>query len=106
MSWASYAKLPYHLSVNHSAGQYVDGMAHTNGVESFWALLKRGYYGTYHKASPRHLQRYVDEFAGRHNLRPLDTELRMIVMVQQMAGKVLRFRTLAPRRPRQLWLPL
>ena len=72
---ASYAKLPYHLSVNHSAGQYVDGMAHTNGVESFWALLKRGYYGTYHKASPRHLQRYVDEFAGRHNLRPLDTEL-------------------------------
>ena len=103
---ASYAKLPYHLSVNHSAGQYVDGMAHTNGVESFWALLKRGYYGTYHKASPRHLQRYVDEFAGRHNLRPLDTELRMIVMVQQMAGKVLRFRTLAPRRPRQLWLPL
>ena len=39
-------------------GQYVDGMAHTNGVESFWSMLKRGYHGTYHYMSPKHLWTY------------------------------------------------
>ena len=48
-------------------------MAHINGIESFWALLKWGYYGTYHKMSTKHLQHYVDEFVGRHNARHLDT---------------------------------
>jgi transposase-like protein len=52
-----------HYSVKHSVGEYVDGMAHTNGIESFWALLKRGLYGTYHNVSKKHLQRYVNEFA-------------------------------------------
>lgn len=51
-----------HHSVKHSVREYVDGNAHTNGVESFWALLKRGLYGTYHNVSKKHLQRYVDEF--------------------------------------------
>ena len=50
----------------------MDGMAHVNGVESFWALLKRGYYGIYHRMSPRHLLRYIDEFSGRHNPAKLD----------------------------------
>ena len=44
-------------------------MAHTNGIESFWAMLKRGYHGTFHHLSAKHLQRYIDEFATRHNLR-------------------------------------
>lgn len=56
-----------HYSVNHSAKQFVDGMAHTNGIESVWAVLKRGFYGTYHQFSRKHLQRYVDEFAYRLN---------------------------------------
>ena len=51
-----------HHSVKHSSNEYVDGVAHTNGVESFWALLKRGLYGTYHNVSKKHLQRYVNEF--------------------------------------------
>ena len=57
-------------------------MVHTNGIESFWALLKRGYIGTYHKMSVKHLHRYVTEFAGRHNVRSLDT-------IQQMAALAL-----------------
>lgn len=56
-----------HQSVKHSANEYVDGIAHTNGVESFWALLKRGVYGTYHFVSTKHLQRYVNEFCFRSN---------------------------------------
>jgi|ERR1039458_7830937 transposase-like protein len=56
-----------HRTVNHSAKEYVDGMAHTNGIESVWAVLKRGHYGTYHHFSLKHLQRYVDEFAFRLN---------------------------------------
>ena len=56
-----------HRVVNHSAKQFVDGMAHTNSIESVWALLKRGFYGTYHQFSRKHLQRYVDEFSYRLN---------------------------------------
>ncbi len=58
-----------HESVNHSAGEYARDMAHTNGIESFWATLERGHKGTFHKFSRKHLQRYVDEFSGRHNTR-------------------------------------
>ncbi len=57
-----------HYSVNHSAKEYVNGMAHTNGIESFWALLKRGLYGTYHNVSRKHLHRYVNEFALKVNV--------------------------------------
>lgn len=72
-----YARLPRHRSVNHSRGQYVDSACHTNGIESFWAIFKRGHYGTYHQMSPRHLHRYIAEFCGRHNTRSLDTADRM-----------------------------
>lgn len=64
----SYLGVPYnHLVVNHSAKQFVDGMAHTNGIESVWAVLKRGFYGVYHQFSKKHLQRYVDEVTYRLN---------------------------------------
>ena len=56
-----------HKVVCHSAKEYVNGMAHTNGIESVWALLKRGFYGTYHQFSQKHLQRYVDEVSFRLN---------------------------------------
>ena len=80
-----------HKSVKHSVGQYVDDMAHTNGMESFWAMLKRGYHGTYHKMSPKHLDRYCNEFAGRHNIRELDTLEQMKEVVRQMNGRVLTY---------------
>lgn len=56
-----------HLTVCHSAGEYVNGQASTNGIESFWALLKRGYYGTHHWWSVKHTHRYVAEYAYRQN---------------------------------------
>ena len=83
-----------HESVRHSAKEYVDGMAHTNGIESFWSMLKRGYHGVYHQMSRKHLQRYVNEFAGRHNLRPMDTITQMESMVNGMDGKRLRYKDL------------
>ena len=62
-----------HETVKHSAREYVHGMAHTNGIESHWAMLKRGYVGVYHQMSAKHLPRYVAEFEGRHNSRSNDT---------------------------------
>ena len=76
-----------HEAINHSVGEYVRGMAHTNGIESFWSMLKRGYQGTFHHFSEKHLDRYVGEFAGRHNIRPLDTIDMMGHMVRKMDGK-------------------
>ena len=80
--------------VRHGAKEYVSGMAHTNGIESFWSMLKRGYVGTYHKMSTKHLNRYVDEFAGRHNARPLDTIDQMGQIAAGLVGKRLRYRDL------------
>ena len=67
---------------------------HTTGIESFCALLKQGYYGTYRRMSFKHLQRYVNEFAGRHNVRPLDTIEQMNAIVVWMERKQLRYRDL------------
>ena len=83
-----------HESVNHSVGEYVRRQAHTNGIESFWAALKRGYHGTFHHISPKHLHRYVDEFATRHNMRPRDTIDMMSETVARMDGKRLTYRDL------------
>ena len=62
-----------HESVRHSVAEYVRGMAHTNGIESFGSMLKRAHKGTFHKLSAKHLQRYVNEFAGRRGIRNADT---------------------------------
>ena len=88
---AAYRGLANHEAVHHSVGEYVNGQAHTNGIESFWSMLKRGYHGTYHRMSPKHLDRYVDEFAGRHNDRPLDTEAQMRHTARAMFGKHLPY---------------
>ena len=72
-------------------------MAHTNGIESFWSLLKRGYHGTFHHMSEKHLNRYVTEFAGRHNSRNADTVDMMGQMAKGMVGKRLMYRELVAR---------
>lgn len=89
-----YRSFPNQEGVRHSVGEFVRGQAHTNGVESFWSLLKRGYVGTFHKLSPKHLQRYVDEFSGRHNIRTRDTLDQMRCVLRNMVGKRLRYQDL------------
>ena len=87
----AYNGMVNHVTVKHSAGQYVEGEVHTNGLESHWSMFKRGIIGTYHHISPKHTERYAVEFAGRHNNRPLDTEDQMAVMAKGADGKRLRY---------------
>ncbi len=85
-----------HKTVNHSAKEYVNGMAHTNGIESVWAVLKRGYNGTFHNISTKHLARYVDEFAFRLNEGnvEVDTVDRMSALAGKVGGKRLTYKEL------------
>ena len=80
-----------HESVRHSSGEFVRGEVHTNGIESFWAMLKRAHKGTYHKISEKHMDRYVTEFSGRHNVRRMDTDEQMRALVSGMRGRRLRY---------------
>jgi len=87
-----------HHVVCHSA-EYVNGMAHTNGIESFWALLKRGFHGTHHHMSAKHIGRYVNEFSGRHNTRGYDTIDQMSCIMHGMLNKQLRYKDLIAGSP-------
>lgn len=80
-----------HESVKHSHGEYVRGEVWTNGMESFWAMFKRGFQGVYHRMSAKHLQAYVDEFASRHRMRDDDTLEQMTHVVAGMVGKRLTY---------------
>ena len=92
---AAYEGIPNpHESVQHSVSEYVNGMAHTNGIESFWSMLKRAHKGTFHKISPKHLQRYVTEFAGKHNIRESGTLAQMRDTVARLVGRNLLYRDL------------
>ena len=66
--------------------------AHVNGIESFWALLKRSYHGIFHQFSKKHLVRYVSEFAARYKIRELDTLAQMVFVARGMLGKRLRYK--------------
>lgn len=87
-----------HETVKHSAAEYVryleGATVHTNGVESFWSMLKRAHKGVCHKLSTKHLQRYVSEFAGRQNVREMDTLSQLQHVVAGMVGRRLMYRDL------------
>lgn len=85
----------HHDSVKHSVGEYVkDVDVHTNGIESLWSMFKRGFVGTYHRMSPKHLHRYVREFEGRQNVRELDTLEQMKLLFIGMIGRRLTYKRL------------
>ncbi len=90
----AYTHLPNHQSVKHSVAEYVRGSVHTNGIESFWATLKRAHTGTFHRLSAKHLHRYIDEFVGRHNMREMDTLDQMAVIAGKMENAQLRYKDL------------
>ncbi len=91
----AYAGLPgyQHESVEHGEGEYVRGKAHTNSVGSFWATLKRGYYGVFHYMSMKHLHRYVCEFEGRQNMGH-DTMICLEEIALGMIGRRLTYKRL------------
>ena len=85
-----------HYAVQHSAGEYEWSGVHTNGIESVWALLKRGIYGTYHQVSAKHLDRYVDEVAFRLNAGNVANHTldRLDSFIQAVDGKRLTYKRL------------
>lgn len=94
---AAYQGIPrFHKSVKHSVKEFVNEMAHTNGIESVWAVLKRGYNGVYHQWSAKHMARYVNEFTFRlsqGNVR-ITTMKRLDNLVRGAMGKRLSYKAL------------
>ena len=80
-----------HQTVKHGAREYVRGDVHTNTIEGFFSLIKRGMYGTFHSVSKKHLHRYVSEFEYRYNTRWLDDGARTVRAIRQGEGKRLHF---------------
>lgn len=89
--WKSYrvlAKNYKHDVVNHSADEFVKGDVHTNNIESFWALLKRGITGIYHHMSDKHLEKYINEFTFRFNNRQLTDGSKFDVCLANSKGRL------------------
>lgn len=78
--------------MNHTEHEYVNGDAHTNTVEGWFSLLKRGVTGTFHHVSEQHLDRYVDEFAFRYNTRKIKDAERTIHALRKVGGKRLMYK--------------
>ena len=85
-----------HSTVRHTAGEYAvrafGQVIHTNTAESFFALIKRGHYGTFHQWSKKHLHRYCDEFSFRWNLRDVSDGERTVIAIMGSSGKRLMYR--------------
>jgi hypothetical protein len=84
-----------HQSVNHSIGEYVRGDAHTNTIEGYFSIMKRGIYGTFHHVSQQHLKRYLAEFDFRYNERTalgINDAARMSKSIGGIVGKRLTYR--------------
>ena len=90
----AYTTLAKRHAVKHGVGEWVRDQIHINGMESFWSMLKRAHMGTFHKLSPKHLDRYVQEFAGKHNMRNSGTLTQMRTTTARLVGRSLLYRQL------------
>jgi transposase-like protein len=88
LGYKGLAQVFKHQHVQHGAGEYVLGDCHTNTMEGFWSLLKRGLMGIYHSVSAKHLQQYIDEFVFRYNTRQMNESNRFDAMLNQMAVRL------------------
>jgi transposase-like protein len=77
-----------HKVISHSTHKYVDGIIHTNTIEGFWSLLKRGIVGIYHHVSPEHLSRYCEEFEYRYNSRKRKDSERFDLLLSACDGRL------------------
>jgi transposase-like protein len=75
-----------HVAIRHSVGEYVNGKVHTNNIESFWSLLKRGHYGIFHTISAKHLHRYLAEFEARWDMSKMDSSDRVDALLESTPG--------------------
>ena len=94
--WKAYKGLEKkfkHDVVAHGLGIYVIGSIHTNTIEGFWRLLKRGIVGIYHQVSPKHLDRYIDEFEYRYNTRK-NSEVARFNNMLSLSNKRLTYKNL------------
>jgi transposase-like protein len=89
-----------HEVIDHAVA-YVDGEVHTNSMENFWSLLKRGLHGTYVSVEPYHLFRYLDEQCFRFNKREFTDADRFLMVCNRVAGKRLTWNTLIGKSERQ-----
>ena len=78
----------HHETVKHTAGEYARGVYHTNTMEGFWSLLSRGIYGIYHSVSPKHIERYLDEFAQRYTTKDETEADRFNFFLSQCNGRL------------------
>ncbi|PKO99331.1 MAG: IS1595 family transposase [Bacteroidetes bacterium HGW-Bacteroidetes-2] len=83
-----------HYIIKHGKGQYVDGIVHTNTIEGFWSLFKRGVHGIYHWTSKKHLQAYLNEFEFRYNTRNMNASSRMALAMTNSEGERLKYEEL------------
>lgn len=81
-----------HHSVNHGRKEYVRGEIHTNSIESFFAIIKRGLIGTYHNVSKKHLHRYIGQFEFLYNTRKVDDGERLVQAIKSANGKRLMYK--------------
>ena len=89
--WVGYKGLSKeyrHEVIKHSEGEFVRNTFHTNSMEGFWSLFKRGIFGIYHYVSAKHLNRYVDEFSYRYNTRELHDKDRFVSSLESVEGRL------------------
>jgi transposase-like protein len=90
----------FHVSVNHSEGQYTSGCFTTNGLENFWSIFKRSIIGTFHNISPQHIQKYADELSFRYNNKGVKNSVLFEKAIRSASKVRVTYKTLTSDRQR------